>query len=661
MMWLGRQQSMTGGPRAACSDARRGIALVVALGCFTWFGAGVMAQSQQMHKLFDDVISGAKSAQGVNPDEAPFADDAETTETNSPPLTVKPRVRQPNPSWRAPGGPALGQSQGAINQPGQTIEGMLPLAGADASNDVQLSQNAQGLITLVVRDAPLSRVLSVLAQAQGLNVVAANDIDALISITVRDVPLEEALTAILSVANYTWVRKNNIILVTSLVDSANLPAGVQGRQIQVFNLDFASAASVATSVTGFLSPIGKVSTNVTDPQNNRRTRESVVVEDLPESLARIAAYIHFVDQAPRQVLIEAHILEVKLDDLNKQGIDWNALVRISNQTLNLKTVGMASASASPAFLATLEGGDLGAVVELIQNTTDSKSLGSPKILVINEQEARVQIGEQLGYQGSQTTTETSTFQSVQFLETGVILHLTPRITRDNRVLLHVKPEVSTGKINPVTTIPDKATTELETDVMLRDGQGMVIGGLIKEGDSTIQSKVPYLGDIKGLGWFFRRSDVRKERTEVIVALVPRIQPYCEDWQAYEQGELVRAGVPLMEGPLCRTDRPWDVVLPDGKRVSRPLIPRLPHQECGPFIYWNQSRCSENDQYTIPPYPQPQQRFGGRNCDEENCLPDGPAQARPFLSEENLPASTPAQGRGNGGVSWRASEVIGDQQ
>ena len=76
----------------------------------------------------------------------------------------------------------------------------------------------------MVRDASLSRVLAMLAQTQGLNIIAANDIDATISITVRDVSLEDALTAILSVANYTWVRKNNIILITSLVDSANLAA-----------------------------------------------------------------------------------------------------------------------------------------------------------------------------------------------------------------------------------------------------------------------------------------------------------------------------------------------------------------------------------------------------------------------------------------------------
>ena len=187
----------------------------------------------------------------------------------------------------------------------------MPLIGTEPDPDLNLSKNGNGLITLIVRDKSLSQVLALIAQTQNLNIVASNDIDALISITLRDVPIEEALTAILSVANYTWVKRNNIILITSLTDATNLPADVQGRQIQVFDLDFASATVVAETVKNFLSPIGKVSVGISNPTNNRLTQERVVVEDLPESLARIADYIAQVDQPPRQVLIEAHVLQVE--------------------------------------------------------------------------------------------------------------------------------------------------------------------------------------------------------------------------------------------------------------------------------------------------------------------------------------------------------------
>jgi type II secretory pathway component HofQ len=473
--------------------------------------------------------------------------------------------------------------------------------------------------------------------------VAANDIDALISITLRDVPLEEALTAILSVANYTWVRRNNIILITSLADSANLPADVQGRQIQVFDLDFAKATVVADAVTNFLSPIGKVTIAQSSPTDNRLTQERVVVEDLPDSLARIAAFIDQIDQPPRQVLIEAHVLQVNLDDTTRCGVNLDALIRISNSNLDIQTTGFANPNAPQAFLATLKGGDLDGVIEALQTTTDSKTLGSPKLLVLNEQEARIQVGEQLGFKVT-TTTETSTLESVQFLDVGVILSIIPRITRDGRVLLHVKPEVSKGEVNPETGLPEEESTELETDVMLEDGQGMIIGGLIKEVDSTTQSKVPYLGDVKGIGWLFRKSEVTKSRVEIIIALVPRVQPYSPQWQQFEQGELVKASVPLLHGPLCRTDRPWDPVLPDGKRVYKPLIPNF-HKRPPRGYYHNLG-----PQYVVPPKPLPEQNLYG-----EACAPAGPTYPTPLLSdpgvlEETLPEPDQSSIQGDGVIT-----------
>lgn len=538
----------------------------------------------------------------------------------------------------ANGNGRLVSQPGGEAPPAPLVEGTLPLAGGDTAGDVQLSQKSNGLISLTVRDASLSKVLALLAQTQHLNIVAANDIDALISITLRDVPLEEALTAILSVANYTWVDRNGIILVTSLNGSDNLPPDVQGRQIQVFDLDFASAQAVAEAVTTFLSPAGKVTTSVSDAANNRRTRELVIVEDVPESIARIAQYIHQVDCPPRQVLIESHILQVKLNDDIKCGVDFHALCRIAGSDINVFSLpGIASAveggiapptPKAPSFIATFTSHDLQAVIEALETTTDSKTLGSPKLLVLNGQEARIQVGETL-YYSQTTTTETSTQQGAASVQTGVILRITPRITQDGRVLLHVEPEVSSpsGERESPDLPPNISKIDLQSDVMLRDGEGMIIGGLIDERDVTNQQKVPYLGDVRGIGWAFRHTRIEKERREVIFALIPRVQPYNQQYQEFEQGELVKAGVPLYDGPLCRTDRPWDPILPDGKRVYRPLIPH--HGS-----YWS-NRYGSNGEYVVPPTPLPVQRFYAPPV----CPPGQPppGERPPFLSDEALPA------------------------
>jgi type II secretory pathway component GspD/PulD (secretin) len=530
----------------------------------------------------------------------------------------------------------------------------VPFSGADTTEGLQLSKNDKGLITLIVRDKSLGQVLALIAQTQNLNIVASNDIDVLISITLRDVPIDEALTAILSVANYTWVKRNNIILITSLSDAANLSPDVQGRQIQVFDLDFVSAASVADAVKNFLSPVGKLTVGASNPTNNKLAQEQIVVEDVPDALARISAYICQVDHAPRQVLIETHVLQIELDDTNTCGVDLNALGlngvidstgSAASFVPTLGTNGLAAPTASPAFVAKLGGKDIGAVVELLEKTTDAKSLGSPKLLVINEQEARLQVGQHIGYQTA-ITTQTSTTQNVQFLDVGVVLRMRPRITHDGRVLLHVRPEVSDGKIDPDTKAPTSNTAELETDIMLNDNQGMIIGGLIKESDSTDQSKIPYLGNVRGIGFLFRRSTVTKSRQEIIVALVPRIQPYDKQYHDFEEGEWVKTSVPLFHGPLCRTDRPWDAILPDGKRVSYPLIPKK--REEPPYGYFHDL----GPRYQIPACPLPEQEMCETGCGPAplpiEVLPEG--QTTPTANALQQPAAMDAS---------RNGEVISD--
>ncbi len=624
--------------------ARFAAGTIGAISLILTLAAAAAAQQSSLHEAFERIDNGTSRRTRLTQLQQPFDEQSDSSElAEEQQSTIAVGESEKDAGNPVPDGESL---------PAPSFEGRVPLAGSLPSDEIQLSQNADGLITLIVRDASLSRVLALLAQTQGLNLVASNDLDtALISITLRDVPLEEALTAILSVANYTWVERNNIILITSLADSANLPPDVQGRQIQVFELDFASAQTVAEAITGFLSPVGKVSVSETDPADNRMTRELVVVEDMPDPLARISAYICQVDRPPRQVLIEAHILQVTLDDTNRQGVNLDQFARLANADLTIKTTGFANSAAPQAFMATLEGGDLGGIIELVQTMTDAKSLGSPKLLVLNEQEARLQVGDQLGFKVT-TTTETSTLESVQFLDVGVVLSIIPRITRDGHVLLHVKPEVSTGEVNPDTGLPEESTTELETDVMLRDGQGMVIGGLIKESDSVTQSKIPWIGDVKGLGWFFRRTEVTKERVEIIVALVPRVQPYDLPYQEFEQGELVRAGVPLLEGPLCRTHRPWEPVLPDGDRVSKPLFHGLKHQlrrRGAEFSHYH----GKNSHYVVPRHPLPQQRFYGDYYEPGLQQPGSTDCPQPLSPETPLDLRP-------GGEVWHAPEIISDQ-
>jgi hypothetical protein len=175
---------------------------------------------------------------------------------------------------------------------------------------------------------------------------------------------------------------------------------------------------------------------------------------------------------------------------------------------------------------------------------------------------------------------------VSFLDVGVILKVTPRITCDGQVLMQVHPEVSTGEINPTTQNPDSHTTMVESSVMLPDGRGMVIGGLIQESDTDSQQKVPVLGDLWLIGRLFQRHSVQKERREIVIVLLPRIVPAplaCDDRHAME---VLHAQTPLFQGPLDRVDRGWDPKLPDAVENpfhlrDLPVMQQRTRRICGP--------------------------------------------------------------------------------
>ena len=160
----------------------------------------------------------------------------------------------------------------------------------------------------------------------------------------------------------------------------------------------------------------------------------------------------------------------------------------------------------------------------MQTTIDAKTLASPRLLVLNGQTSRLQVGDRLGYRVV-TVTETASLETVDFLDVGIVLSVTPRISRDGRIVMNVKPKISTGAVNPDTGQPEEDTTQIETDLILNDGQGMIIGGLIQERDDVRQSKIPLIGDLWLIGKLFQRSEVNKRRTEIIVALTPHLFPY----------------------------------------------------------------------------------------------------------------------------------------
>ena len=410
-------------------------------------------------------------------------------------------------------------------------------------SQVQIKQE-NGLITLVAKDALLHEVLGLLADQYGLNFVFSSELKNKVTVSLRGVSLENALTSVLAVAGFAWTQSNGIIHITDLTqqDTLRVAPEFTGKQVRVFQLDYVSAESISQALNGMLSPIGTSYTITSDPKNNLKTTESIVVEDLPGSLARISQYIAQVDVAPRQVMIEVHVLEIDHSLTDTRGVNFEDVFNVASSNFRVGILGSPPAGDGTVF-AELTTGSFRSVVQALQNRVNAKTLASPKVLALNGQEARIQVGQQLGFRVV-TTTQTSTLEEVRFLNVGVVLSVTPRISRDGRIMLQIKPEVSSGRINPDTGLPEEETSEVETNVMLSHGKGMIIGGLIQESNVETVSKVPGLSDQKLIGGLFRQKRLEKTRKEYIFVLMPRvIDPYQDD-----------LSVPLDQELLNRRDR-----------------------------------------------------------------------------------------------------------
>ncbi len=436
-----------------------------------------------------------------------------------------------------------------LQNPEQVSRIRMPFA--EGQEKVQLS-SALDRISLTAVDAALNVVLSRIAEPHGLNLVTGSEMTERISVRLNDAQLQDTLDVLLATNGYTWNLQKNILIVSKISTETKTSASIQGREMRVFSLNYVTATNVDLIVKGLLSPVGQSFVTQSTSTDHRRTHEQLFVEDLPDNLRRIELYLLQADTRPRQVLIEAHILQVALRDNCRHGVNLQSLLHVSKSNVTLATTGLAS-GLPPVSTLKIEGTDLNGLLDAIKTNTDSKTLASPKVAVLNNQEATMQVGSKIGYLMT-TTTQTSSLQSVNFLDVGVILKVTPSISDDDHILMQVSPQVSTGRINATTSLPESEVTEVSTRVMLGDGEAIVIGGLIKETDIDNQNKIPFLGDLWLVGWLFQRREIIRERNEIIIALVPRIVPDFTGGRCLDPCELERTQTPLLYGPLQPVDR-----------------------------------------------------------------------------------------------------------
>ncbi len=286
----------------------------------------------------------------------------------------------------------------------------------------------------------------------------------------------------------------------------------------VFRLNYANAKKLENAIKALVSSDGKVGV---DERLN-----SIIVRDTVENLAEIKQVLKKLDVKAPQVMIEVLIVNVKLTDELKMGVDWTKLGTSSVFfSQGLSVTGSVNPYGKLTFLTTPGNWSIDGLIDFIQTNKDVRILANPKVLVLNNQTAMIKTVEEIPYQELSETAAGGSIGTTAFKEAGVTLEVTPQITDDGHIIMNIKPEQS-ALIDTIivenSEIPVIETRKTDTILRVKDGQTIIIGGLRRKDPTVEESKVPILGDIPLIGGLFRKTRTKQTESELGVFITPHI-------------------------------------------------------------------------------------------------------------------------------------------
>jgi type IV pilus assembly protein PilQ len=418
-------------------------------------------------------------------------------------------------------------------------------------------------LTLNFQDLETRAVLQLIADFSGLNIVVSDTVQGSVTLRLQNVPWDQALDIVMTTKGLDMRRNGNVIIVAPAEEiAAREQAELESLQAlqtleplrsEFIQINYAKAAELASLVQGegsnsLLTERGSVAI---DERTN-----TLLVNDTPTSLATIRRLVTTLDVAVRQVLIESRVVIVNDDYSRELGVRFGttnvedessglvALTGTSAGADNIVTsaIGNINSSGNPfpvdigpvgqrynvnlpvtgaagsialAFL----GSDYLVDLELsaLQAEGDGRVVSTPRIVATNQREARILQGTEIPYQEASSSGATST----SFQEAVLSLSVTPQITPDNRVIMDLTiTKDSVGEI--FNGVPAIDTRELVTQVVVADGETVVLGGIYETEEINTTTKVPGLGNIPGLGYLFRSRGTESNNAELLIFVTPRI-------------------------------------------------------------------------------------------------------------------------------------------
>ena len=265
-------------------------------------------------------------------------------------------------------------------------------------------------------------------------------------------------------------------------------------------------------------------TAIADPNTN-----SVIVVTAPDNVPLIKAMLEQLDIVPEQVMIQTIIVEATLDKAKQFGLEWNfAQSKAFGNSGTTGTLGQGFGlqNASPplqGFDYTLAGGDLSAFFNMLQTDTKFQVLATPRIFTSNNMESQINISQKIPYVTSTIENSNGTFSyNYSFLDVGIILTVTPHITSNGNVTMDILQTANDLQSYTTFNAPIVNQRQAETTISAKDGQTIILGGMIRNQVNSTVNKVPLLGDLPLLGSLFRSSTNDHQKTELLVFMTPTV-------------------------------------------------------------------------------------------------------------------------------------------
>jgi len=414
-----------------------------------------------------------------------------------------------------------------------------------------LEQRMQKKITIDVNDVPIGLVVRQLADQVEVNLIKSPAVTGNVTVSLKDVTLQEALRSILDVHGAGFITGENVIRILSRDEMPQISERLVTETFQIVHVD---VAEVVKALEKFKSPQGSVS--------YIEGTSHIIVTDTESKVRDITNLLYKIDGVTPQILVEARIYDITSKDNLDLGVEWGASRR-TNLTGTANTIvnddfvvekggndTYVSSITDPAVFAGFEGAsnktaettlgflrlgvlndhiNIDAQLRAEQEDIDAKLLANPRILVLDNQEALFDIVTEHPYI-ERTITSSGITETVKFKEIGVKMVVTPHITSNHALRLHILPEFSVlvERVTVATSnVPVVDTRKFDTTAVVKDGQTVVLGGLRKKDTTQQTNKVPMLGDLPIVGNLFKFDGEATVINELVIFITPRIMEELE--------------------------------------------------------------------------------------------------------------------------------------